>query len=42
MYTCVCKDGWEGKNCAVRLEMECNDEIDNDRGKIIIMTPLYI
>ncbi|XP_022172137.1 teneurin-a isoform X1 [Myzus persicae] len=30
MYSCVCNDGWEGKSCSVRLEMECNDEIDND------------
>jgi len=28
----VCNDGWEGESCSVRLEMECNDEIDNDQG----------
>jgi len=32
MYNCVCNDGWEGESCSVRLEMECNDEIDNDQG----------
>jgi len=32
MYSCVCNDGWEGESCSVRLEMECNDEIDNDQG----------
>lgn len=32
MYSCVCNDGWEGESCLVRLEMECNDEIDNDQG----------
>lgn len=32
MYSCVCNDGWEGESCSVRLEMECNDEIDNDKG----------
>jgi len=32
MYKCVCNDGWEGESCSVRLEMECNDEIDNDQG----------
>lgn len=34
LYTCECNDGWEGESCSVRLEMECNDEIDNDQGKI--------
>jgi len=37
MYSCVCNDGWEGETCSVRLEMECNDEIDNDQG-----IPIYI
>jgi len=32
LYSCVCNDGWEGESCSVRLEMECNDEIDNDQG----------
>lgn len=36
MYSCVCNDGWEGESCSVRLEMECNDEIDNDQG-----TPIF-
>lgn len=33
VYSCVCNDGWEGVSCSVRLEMECNDEIDNDGGR---------
>lgn len=36
MYSCVCNEGWEGANCSVRLEMDCNDEIDNDLGMIIL------
>ena len=31
-YHCVCSDGWAGLDCSIRLEMECNDEIDNDEG----------
>lgn len=31
-YQCQCNDGWAGIDCSVRLEMECNDEIDNDQG----------
>ncbi|XP_063223573.1 teneurin-a [Bacillus rossius redtenbacheri] len=29
-YHCVCMDGWAGHDCSIRLEMECNDDIDND------------
>ena len=32
-YHCVCSDGWAGLDCSIRLEMECNDEIDNDEGE---------
>lgn len=32
-YHCQCNDGWAGIDCSVRLEMECNDELDNDQGK---------
>jgi hypothetical protein len=31
-YRCVCSDGWAGLDCSIRLEMECNDDIDNDEG----------
>lgn len=31
-YTCQCSEGWAGIDCSVRLEMDCNDEIDNDQG----------
>lgn len=38
VYGCECDDGWESKSCSVRLEMECNDEIDNDQGLIIYLS----
>ncbi|XP_023702268.1 teneurin-a isoform X2 [Cryptotermes secundus] len=34
-YHCVCSDGWAGLDCSIRLEMECNDEIDNDEDGMI-------
>ncbi|XP_014290946.3 teneurin-a isoform X3 [Halyomorpha halys] len=30
-YTCQCSEGWAGIDCSVRLEMDCNDEVDNDQ-----------
>ena len=32
-YSCDCSTGWAGRDCSIRLEMECNDEIDNDQGE---------
>jgi hypothetical protein len=32
-YHCVCSDGWAGLDCSIRLEIKCNDEIDNDEGE---------
>ncbi|KAK1121690.1 hypothetical protein K0M31_010001 [Melipona bicolor] len=29
-YSCECSTGWAGRDCSIRLEMECNDFIDND------------
>ncbi|CAG2058491.1 unnamed protein product [Timema podura] len=29
-YHCVCSDGWAGLDCSIRLELECDDDIDND------------
>ncbi|PSN55675.1 Teneurin-a [Blattella germanica] len=34
-YHCVCSDGWAGLDCSIRLEMECNDEIDNDEDGMV-------
>ncbi|XP_068081732.1 teneurin-a [Anabrus simplex] len=34
-YRCVCSDGWAGLDCSIRLEMECNDEIDNDEDGMV-------
>lgn len=35
-YQCQCNEGWAGVDCSVRLEMECNDEVDNDHGKTAV------
>lgn len=34
LYKCVCIDGWAGFDCSLALEAECQDDIDNDHGKI--------
>ncbi|XP_049862885.1 teneurin-a isoform X3 [Schistocerca gregaria] len=34
-YRCMCSDGWAGYDCSIRLEMECNDEIDNDEDGMV-------
>ncbi|KAL1116307.1 hypothetical protein AAG570_005802 [Ranatra chinensis] len=34
-YTCQCSEGWAGIDCSVRLEMNCNDEIDNDQDGMV-------
>lgn len=42
-YHCQCNDGWAGIDCSVRLEMECNDELDNDQGKrnVVFITLMF-
>ena len=32
-YRCDCIEGWAGSDCSTPLEMNCNDGIDNDKGK---------
>lgn len=32
-WSCKCHEEWEGVDCSVRLEMNCNDGIDNDDGQ---------
>lgn len=34
-YQCVCAEGWAGVDCNIKLEMSCNDDTDNDKGKLI-------
>lgn len=36
-YSCMCIEGWAGKDCSIALEMDCNDNIDNDHGKKYIL-----
>lgn len=35
-YQCVCSKGWSGQACDIPIELYCNDDIDNDNGKISI------
>jgi hypothetical protein len=32
-YQCICNPGWTGRGCDIAIEMICNDDIDNDKGK---------
>nr|XP_018915751.1 PREDICTED: teneurin-a isoform X2 [Bemisia tabaci] len=34
-YQCVCDNGWAGPDCSVRLELNCNDKIDNDKDGMV-------
>jgi hypothetical protein len=36
-YRCDCIEGWAGSDCSTPLEMNCNDGIDNDKGKHYIL-----
>lgn len=40
-YRCQCNTDWAGPDCSVRLETECNDEIDNDHGKYMSIYYCY-
>lgn len=31
-WECQCYNGWDGKDCSVLLEQNCNDGRDNDKG----------
>ncbi len=33
VWSCVCREGWDGKDCATRLETQCADGLDNDAGQ---------
>lgn len=41
-YSCMCDEGWESASCSVRLEMECNDEVDNDQGTFDKIITVYV
>ena len=36
-WRCECDLGWDGADCATRLETQCGDGVDNDGGEIIII-----
>ena len=31
-WSCRCEKGWEGADCSIPLELECEDGKDNDKG----------
>ena len=31
-WECRCYDGWDGVDCGVALEQNCDDSKDNDKG----------
>lgn len=31
-WECKCNDSWDGRDCSVALEQNCNDGRDNDKG----------
>ena len=33
-WSCNCRDGWDGEECSTRLELACDDGIDNDGGRV--------
>jgi teneurin len=33
-YQCICNPGWTGRACDIAIEMICNDDIDNDKGRL--------
>ena len=37
-WSCNCRDGWDGEECSTRLELACDDGIDNDGGRVSKLT----
>ena len=31
-WSCRCDKGWEGIDCSIPLELQCDDGLDNDKG----------
>ena len=40
-WSCQCEANWEGLDCSIRLETECRDGVDNDRGKASYAFTVY-
>ena len=34
MWECRCDNGWDGPDCSILLEQNCNDGRDNDKGNV--------
>ena len=32
-WECLCESGWYGPGCDIRLEQNCDDRVDNDKGE---------
>ena len=37
LWGCSCQDGWGGESCERRQETDCQDEIDNDKGRKLLL-----
>ena len=35
---CVCSASWDGDDCSTRLETNCADGIDNDKGEFLLIS----
>ena len=33
-WECLCESGWYGPGCDIRLEQNCDDRVDNDKGEL--------
>ena len=36
-WECLCESGWYGPGCDIRLEQNCDDRVDNDKGELEIL-----
>ena len=34
-WKCSCTDGWKGIDCNVAMEVECENDNDDDKGKVL-------
>ena len=40
-WECLCESGWYGPGCDIRLEQNCDDKQDNDKGKLRIFSEYF-
>ena len=37
-WKCSCRDGWKGFSCEVAMEVICDSNMDEDRGRLLVLT----